>query len=83
MESTSTLNHCPWCGKPTPNANLCDDCAIKYVEMHQETEKDKFISTARNMIRELQFHARTVDLAILTSQIQNILDLIVTYIENN
>lgn len=83
MDNTSTLNKCPWCGKLTPNANLCDDCALKYIESTTETDKDKFTREVRNMIQELQFCAHTVDLAILASHIQGILDLIVTYIEEH
>lgn len=83
MDNISTLNKCPWCGKPTLNANLCDECTQKYIENTRETDKDEFIRRARDMIQELQFCARTVDLAILASHIQGILDLIVTYIEEH
>ena len=83
MDNTSTLNKCPWCGKPTPNTNLCDECAHQYIENTRETDKDKFIRQARNMIQELQFCASTVDLAILANHIQGILDLIITYIEEH
>ena len=83
MDSTFTLNKCPWCGKPTLNANLCDECARKHIENTKETDKDRFIRQARDMIQELQFCARTVDLAILASHMQDILDLIVTYIEEH
>lgn len=80
----TTLNKCPWCGKSTPNANLCNECAEIYANRQmRKINKDEFIHSARYMVQELQFHARTADLAILASQIQNILDLIITYIEEN
>ena len=83
MDNTSTLNKCPWCDKLTPNANLCDECAHKYIENTREADKYNFIRQARYMIQELQFCARTVDLSILASHIQDILDLIITYIEEH